>query len=218
MSSPDAAQLDLPVGKPPLLHEGEVTQDQLRKFECHAGSYFTAKKIAAAEQVAHVMGCLRDYRITDWLENDEERTAAAALDFKSFMGKVREHLLPTDWIRTIKKELNGRKQGPKETFLKFLTAVERTNSLLVNTDAHLSPAQIRSLLESNMLTDLAEDLDDDGKAAAEDDYKKWCELVKSRDNIRLRNIARLNQVAEERERARRELEQRVDLASSGALP
>ncbi|KAF8143586.1 hypothetical protein K438DRAFT_1993722 [Mycena galopus ATCC 62051] len=167
------ASLDLPPTKLPLLHEGETNQSQLRQLEVHCQNYFSLKSIPSDKQVANVTGCFRDYRITTWLDDDAERAAAIAMDFKAFMAAVRERLLPTDWERTIKQEMHGRKQGKNETFLVFLTTVGRLNSLLINTPSFLDESHLRTLLESNMLTDLSDGLAEDGKAADENDYKKW---------------------------------------------
>ncbi|KAJ7248124.1 hypothetical protein B0H12DRAFT_1072731 [Mycena haematopus] len=150
MSSSGAAILDLPASKLPLLHEGETSQGQLRQLEIHCANYFTLKSIAADKQVANVIGCFRDYRITSWLDNDDERTAASTLEFKGFMALVRERLLPSDWERTLKQERNSRKQDKTEPFLSFLTSVERLNSFLINTAHHLDDAGLRTLLETNM--------------------------------------------------------------------
>ncbi|KAJ7200235.1 hypothetical protein B0H12DRAFT_1081246 [Mycena haematopus] len=193
MSSGNAI-LDLPASKLPLLHEGETSQGQLRQLEIHCANYFTLKSIAADKQVANVIGCFRDYRITSWLDNDDERTAANALEFKAFMALVRERLLPSDWERTLKQERNGRKQDKTESFLSFLTSVERLNSFLINTSYHLDESGLRTLLESNMTTDLA----DEGKATDATKYKDWAEIVKRRDNIRIRRIKELHAIADER--------------------
>ncbi|KAJ7146539.1 hypothetical protein C8R44DRAFT_600974, partial [Mycena epipterygia] len=203
MSSSGAAILDLPTTKLPLLHEGETSQGQLRQLEIHCSNYFTLKSIAADKQVANVIGCFRDYRITSWLDNDDERTAASALDFKAFMALIRERLLPSDWERTLKQERNGRKQEKLEPFLTFLTSVERLNSFLINTPHHLDDAGLRTLLESNMTTDLADDVADEGKATDATKYKEWSEIVKRRDNIRIRRIKELHAIADERAKRER---------------
>ncbi|KAJ7503777.1 hypothetical protein B0H11DRAFT_1710587, partial [Mycena galericulata] len=203
MSTPGVAQLDLPPSKLPLLHEGETTQSQLRQLEIHCSNYFSLKNIAKDQQVANVTGCFRDYRITDWLENETERDAALKLDFKKFMGKVRERLLPTDWERSIKQNMHTRKQAKDETFVIFITAIERYNSLLINTPSHIDNTRVRTLLEANMLPDLADDLSDEGKAEDETDYKKWVDIVKRADNTRMRNIRRLNEIADERAKRER---------------
>ncbi|KAJ7093539.1 hypothetical protein C8R44DRAFT_749911 [Mycena epipterygia] len=210
MSTSGNASLDLPATKLPLLHEGETTQSQLRQLEVHCQNYFSLKDIAADKQVANVIGCFRDYRITTWLENDTERAAAILLTFKAFMVEVRERLLPTDWERSIKQEMMSRKQAKNETFLTFITAVERFNSLLINTPSHLDTAHVRTLLESNMLTDLADDLNDEGKAADETNYKKWADIVKRKDNTRIRNLNRLNEIADERAKRDRRTTAPVD--------
>ncbi|KAF8199213.1 hypothetical protein K438DRAFT_1966431 [Mycena galopus ATCC 62051] len=96
MSTNGTASLDLPPTKLPLLHEGETNQSQLRQLEVHCQNYFLLKSIPSDKQVANVTGCFRDYRITTWLDDDAERAAAIAMDFKAFMAAVRERLLPTD--------------------------------------------------------------------------------------------------------------------------
>ncbi|KAJ6483706.1 hypothetical protein DFH09DRAFT_1340216 [Mycena vulgaris] len=149
------------------------------------------------------MGCFTDYRITAWLENDNERTAARALDFKGFMALVRERLLPSDWERTLKQERNSRKQEKHEPFLAFLTSVERLNSFLINTAHHLDDTGLRTLLESNMTTDLADDVADEGKVTDATKYKEWSEIVKRRDNIRIRRIKELHAIADERAKRER---------------
>ncbi|KAF8214602.1 hypothetical protein K438DRAFT_1955648 [Mycena galopus ATCC 62051] len=197
MSTNGAAVLDLPPTKLPLLHEGETTQSQLRQLEVHCANYFSLKTIASDKQVANVIGCFCDYCITTWLENDAERAAAIALDFKAFMAMIRERLLPMDWERSIKQDMQSRKQGKTETFLTFLTAIEHANSLLINTPSFLDEAHVHTLLESNMLVNLSDDLADDGKAADEKIYKKWCDIVKRKDNVRVRNITHLNEIADD---------------------
>ncbi|KAJ6498436.1 hypothetical protein C8R47DRAFT_971704, partial [Mycena vitilis] len=197
------AVLDLPASKLPCLHEGETSQAQLRQLEIHCLNYFTLKGVEKEKFVANAMGCFRDYRITDWLNIDAERTAALLLDFKAFMNLVRERLLPSDWERQLRQQFNTRKQGPKETFMTFATAVRSSNSLLINTASHVDDARIRVILESNMLSDLADDLADDGKAAAEADFGKWLTEVKRVDEKRTRNEKRMVAVAAE-ERSKRE--------------
>ncbi|KAF8189236.1 hypothetical protein K438DRAFT_1971881 [Mycena galopus ATCC 62051] len=64
MSTKGAAILDLPPTKLPLLHEGETTQSQLCQLEVHCANYFLLKAITSDKQVANVIGCFRDYRIT----------------------------------------------------------------------------------------------------------------------------------------------------------
>ncbi|KAJ7017923.1 hypothetical protein C8F04DRAFT_978254, partial [Mycena alexandri] len=204
-SSLSTAVLELPAGKMPLLHEGETSQAQLRQFEVHAKNYFSLKKVAAADHVAHVIGCFRDFRVTDELEIESERAAALALDFKKFMDKIRGYLLPSDWERRLRQQVNQRKQGTNETFTKFATAVRSANSLLINTPSYVDDARIRTILEANMVPDLIDDLIDDDKAAGESDFTAWLDIVKHIDDKRLRQGKRLRDIAaEERERAKRE--------------
>ncbi|KAJ7026162.1 hypothetical protein C8F04DRAFT_966898, partial [Mycena alexandri] len=187
--SSSVAILELPAGKMPLLHEGETSQAQLRQFEVHARNYFSLKKIAAADQVSHAIGCFRDFRVNDELEIESERAAALALDFKAFMDKIRGYLLPSA------------PAAASEVFTTFATAVRSANSLLLNTPSHVDDARIRTILEANMDSDLTDDLVDDGKAADEKDFTKWLDIVKRVDEKRLRQNKRLLAIAAaERER------------------
>ncbi|KAJ6521857.1 hypothetical protein B0H10DRAFT_1975091 [Mycena sp. CBHHK59/15] len=115
------------------------------------------------------------------------------------MALVCEHLLPSDWERTLKQERNSRKQEKHELFLAFLTSLECLNSFLINTIHHLDNAGLRTLLESNMTTDLA----DEGKVTDATKYKEWSEIVKRHDNIRIRRIKELHAIADERAKRER---------------
>ncbi|KAF8210838.1 hypothetical protein K438DRAFT_1959055 [Mycena galopus ATCC 62051] len=61
-----------------------------------------------------------------------------------------------------------------------------------------------------MLTDLSDDLADDGQAADEKDYKKWCDIVKHKDNVHVRNIARLNEIADDHAKRERHVTNTVE--------
>jgi hypothetical protein len=119
------------------------------------------------------------------------------------MAMIRERLLPSDWERSLKQERNSRKQDKFEPFLTFLTSIERLNSFLLNTTHHLDDAGLRTLLETNMTTDLADDVADEGKVTDTTKYKEWCEIVKRRDNIRIRRIKELHAIADERAKRER---------------
>ncbi|KAJ7040844.1 hypothetical protein C8F04DRAFT_916394, partial [Mycena alexandri] len=131
------ATLESSATKPPVLHEGEITQAILRQFEIAFKNYVSYKSLDRAQQASILVGCFRDYRITDWLEIDDERDAALLMTSKEIMAKVRSLVLSLSWERDLRIVMNQRKQGKTEPFSEFATAVRSTNSLLINTDSHV---------------------------------------------------------------------------------
>jgi hypothetical protein len=195
------AVMDLPSGKMPLLHEGETTQAQLRSVEVHTRNYYTPKGIDDPKlQVAHALGCFRDHRVTDLIEIESERAAILALDFKQFMDKIRDILLPSDWERDLRHQVNTRRQGVKESFADYSTFVRTNNSLLINPKSHVDNARIRVILESNMIRDLADKLIN-AKADEITDFKAWLDEAKHIDAKRIRDAANayktLHEIAED---------------------
>ncbi|KAJ6460791.1 hypothetical protein C8R47DRAFT_931085, partial [Mycena vitilis] len=104
-----------------------------------------------------------------------------------------------------RQEVNARKQGPKESFMTFATAVRSSNSLLINTPSHVDDGRIRVILEANMLMDLSDDVHDDGKPAAETDFNKWLAEVKRLDEKRTRGVQRMQAIVEERAKRERNM-------------
>ncbi|KAJ7024606.1 hypothetical protein C8F04DRAFT_968742 [Mycena alexandri] len=196
-----AVILKLPTGKMPLLHEGETLQAQLRQFEVHAKNFFLPKKIAAADQSAHAIGCFRDFRVTDELKIETERAVALALNFKSFMDKICGYLFPSDWERLLRQQVNQCKQGATKPFPKFTTEICGANSLLINTTSHVDDARLRTILEANMVSDLI----DDDKVTDKTTFTGWLDIVKRADEKRLHQHKRLLAItAAERECAKRD--------------
>ncbi|KAF8151986.1 hypothetical protein K438DRAFT_1988102 [Mycena galopus ATCC 62051] len=184
-----AAILESTATKPPVLHEGETTQAVLRQFEIAFKNYVSYKSLDRAAQATILVGCFRDYRITDWLEIDSERDAALLMTFKEIMAKVRSLILSPSWERDLRVTMNQRKQGKTEPFSEFATAVRSTNSLLINTTSH-------------------EDYEDDPDAKKEKSFPLWLVEVERVDIKRSRANARLRTIADEQRKA-------ADVAAAG---
>ncbi|KAJ7176540.1 hypothetical protein C8R46DRAFT_889740, partial [Mycena filopes] len=195
------ATLESAATKPPVLHEGETTQAILRQFEIAFKNYVSYKSLDAAAQAAILVGCFRDYRITDWLEIDSERDAALLMTTKQIMAKVRTLVLSPSWERDLRVSMNQRKQSKTEPFSEFATSVRSTNSLLINTDSHVDDARIRTLLEAGMLSDLQEDYEDDPDAKKEKDFRLWLVEVERVDVKCMRANGRLRAIADEQRKA-----------------
>ena len=108
-----------------------------------------AAQQAAAEQTATAPTAGAPSSTPGAVVYTTDRTVALALDFPAFMAEVCKRLLPIDWERDLCQQVNTRRQGAKETFIDYATAVRSANSLLINTPSHVDDAHVRTILESS---------------------------------------------------------------------
>jgi hypothetical protein len=194
---PRNATVEAHATKPPILLEGDCTQATLRQFEIAFQNYCTLKTVEPKGETAIVVGCFRDYRITDWLQIEEERTKVLAMSFKEFMVELRKKMLPLDWERAARLSMLARRQSASETFDDFATNVRSQNSLLSGTSSHLADDRLRLQLESAMLPELLEDYETDAVAKHKTDFNEWLTGVRRIDATRIRSNARYQRLAAE---------------------
>ena len=178
--------------KPPTLSAGEVTPEQLQKWELGCRQYFFHKDVEADNQVKRVAWGLLDPRIQQWYAIEAERLNG--LDFGDFMVELRSYWLPSDWASDLRLKMLSSRQGTRP-FLEWVVDVQTQNSLLVGDEAHLSEAGLRYHLEANMNKDLAvEYRSSDAKNAAT--LRLWIEKVKKLDEKRMRDARQLREQIE----------------------
>ncbi|KAH0826200.1 hypothetical protein J3R83DRAFT_5635 [Lanmaoa asiatica] len=78
--------------KPPILSPGDVSPEELHKWETGCRQYFKVKTIAVEYQVTHVAWNLQDLRVQDWYTMEANRLNT--LTFDDFMKEVRKTWLP----------------------------------------------------------------------------------------------------------------------------
>ena len=160
--------------KPPTLTPGEVTPEQLWKWEMGCSQYFFHKDIAVDDQVKRVAWGLLGPRIQQWYSVENRRLNA--LTFNSFMDELRRFWLPSDWASELHLKMLSSCQG-SSPFHEWVVDVQTQNSILVNNTAHMSNANLCYHFEAHMHKDLAiEYRTSDVKDEA--DLCKWIEKVK----------------------------------------
>jgi hypothetical protein len=98
--------------------------------------------------------------------------------------------------------MTARRHTQSESFFTFANTIRSMNSLLVNTDSHLSDERLRSHLESAMCRDLLDDYRADPMAKAVDTTKLslWLHEVKHIDDACLRGYLWMKAAVDEVER------------------
>jgi hypothetical protein len=139
-------------GRPPLLTAGDLTPTVMRSFEMACFGYFEHKDIAEDKQVRKILAGLQDNRIQDWLSVERDRFLD--LTFVEFMKEFRAAYLPQDWQDITRIELLAMTQGDS-SFWDFAIQIQAKNSLLRNTESHLSKHDLRHRIESGMTQKLA---------------------------------------------------------------
>jgi hypothetical protein len=142
---------DLP-GRPPLLTAGDLTPTVMHSFEMACFGYFEHKDIAEDKQVHKILAGLQDNRIQDWLSVERDRFLD--LTFVKFMKEFRATYLPKDWQDITHIKLLAMTQGDS-SFWDFAIQIQAKNSLLRNTESHLSKHDLRHRIKSGMTQRLA---------------------------------------------------------------
>ena len=134
--------------KPPILSPGDLSPEELRKWETDCRQYFKVKTIAADNQVSHVAWNLQDPRIQA-MEADRLNMLA----FDDFMKDVCKTWLPSDWNTTIHRKMLASSQHARP-FHEWTVEVHSLNMILRNMPSHLNDAALRFHLEAHMHPDL----------------------------------------------------------------
>ncbi|KAJ7351973.1 hypothetical protein DFH08DRAFT_646322, partial [Mycena albidolilacea] len=142
------ATLEAMSSKPPVLHTGECTPAIVCEFKLAFTNYCTIKDIADEKQTKTLIGCFRNHRITNVLSDPEERKALLEGTVPEFMKQIRSIVLQPGWEDDHRITMTAHRHLQSESFFTFANTIRSMNSLLVNTDSHLSNKCLRSHLES----------------------------------------------------------------------
>lgn len=187
------AEVEIAANKPPILTSGSITPEILRKFENACQNYFRAKKIAANEQVASIVGNMLDDLVADWYWTDEDRINK--LSFDEFTKEMRSKWLEKGWEQQVRRCVLGTKQGG-DAFWDWAVRMRGLNALLCDTASHLTDDVLWNQLEANLKPALSIACDDDG-ANAQTDLEKWMCAVKEIDECKRRECKQARADAEE---------------------
>ena len=177
---------------PPALTPGKVTPEILYRWERSCKEHFRAENVAEEEKVKSVLFRLQDLRIGCWVDDNE--TTLKALDFATFMNKLREEVLRKGWDREIKLAIQRSRQGERP-FYQWAYEMRARNALLRGRPCHFSDEALREVLEINMDEDL--ELRMRRVAAGEVSLWEWIEAVKEEEFVTRRREAAAMAMARE---------------------
>jgi len=171
--------------KPPTLTAGTVTPDVLREFEQCCLSYFDSKNdMDPKDYVKRVGGGLRDRVIADWYGTN--RTRLCKLSFEDFITELKKKWLPADWEGDIRRRILGSKQTG--SFYEWASNLRGLNTLLHDTDHHLSDTTFINQLEANLEPSLGAMVHEE-KLKPTGDVDVWMDSVKVLDDRERRKRA-----------------------------
>ncbi|KAJ7368524.1 hypothetical protein DFH08DRAFT_654777, partial [Mycena albidolilacea] len=142
------ATLEAASSKPPILHAGECTPAIVREFELAFTNYCTIKDIADNKQTRTLIGCFRDHRVTNVLADPKECKMLLGGTVPDFMKQIRSIVLQPGWEDDHCITMTARCHLQSDSFFTFANTICSMNSLLMNTDSHLSDEHLCSHLES----------------------------------------------------------------------
>ena len=131
----------------PTLTLGKVTPKVLHQWECSCKEYFRQKNITDKKKVESILSRLLDFCIADWAKANEAQLKA--LDFLTFMGKLRAEALEKDWDRKIKLEILASKQG-EHPFHEWAYGLLTHNALLRGWPCHFDDVALHKTIKNNM--------------------------------------------------------------------
>ena len=178
--------------KPPVLTAGKLSPELLRQFENACRSYFRTKEgLDPAEHVSRIAGGLQDPMVADWYWVGQERFDE--MPFDNFMRELRGKWLSKDWEQDIRRRVLGTKQTG--SFWEWTVSIRSLNTLLRNTEHHLSDAALLNQMEANLDPSLAAACDDE--KINDKDLDSWIDTVKTLDEKITRAAHRQKAFAEE---------------------
>lgn len=134
------------------MQPGEITADVICAYKNACFGYFDNKKIADDKQAHKILASLCNSRVQDWIAMDCDRFLA--LIFVDFMREFCATYLLKDWEEITCIELLGMTQKDN-AFWAFSVEVQVKNSILRNTQSHLTKKQMHHHLEAGMDMKLA---------------------------------------------------------------
>lgn len=172
----------------PLITAGNLTPEVLRDWRNACEDYFLAKEIDEKKQVIFAATGFKDPRVRAWYQ--AERARFVAITFANFASEVAKRWLSKDWEYDIKLKILNMRQRDNEPFAEWITKLENTNTLLINTPSYLDEAKIREEVEAKLCDELREVCRENDTKALQG-YSTWRDALVTYDNKRLRSRERI---------------------------
>ena len=142
----------------PILTKGTVSPAVLAQLLQYFNSYFHKCKISNEEKVRNVLMSFEDIKIDNWIKNNQEQFLAADYTFETFTAELRKRFLDPHWESSIVRTIVNSQMTSHESFSTFANRVMQGNNLLIGTPSRLDSAALRTKLELNMSSYLADKL------------------------------------------------------------
>ncbi|KAH9939459.1 hypothetical protein B0H21DRAFT_698417 [Amylocystis lapponica] len=172
----------------PLLTSRKITPQVLTNWEHACRVYFKEKDVANAKKVAKVTGGLQDELVRDWYFNDAD--TLDALSWANFLKEMRKRWLPKGWVDRTLTDLLRSRQRDDEPFEDWVISIEKLNTLLRGTTAHLDNTHLRTQICAAACEELRILCDEDTLKDVED-YRDWKNAVIASDVKHLRDRLRI---------------------------
>jgi hypothetical protein len=142
----------------PILTKGNVSPAVLAQLLQYFNSYFHKCKVANEDKVRNVLMSFEDIKIDNWIKNNQDQFSADGYTFEMFTAELRKRFLDPHWESSIVRTIVNSQMTSNESFSTFANRVMQGNNLLIGTPSRLDSTALRSKLEINMSTYLAEKL------------------------------------------------------------
>ena len=142
----------------PILTKGNVSPAVLSQLLQYFNSYFHKCKIDNEDKVRNVLMSFEDIKIDNWIKNNQETFLADGYTFEAFTAELRKRFIDPYWESFIVCTIVNSQMTPHESFSTFANRVMQGNNLLIGTTSRLDSTALRSKLELNMSTYLADKL------------------------------------------------------------
>ena len=142
----------------PILTKGNVSPAVLAQLLQYFNSYFHKCKITNEDKVRNVLMSFEDIKIDNWIKNNQDQFLADGYTFEAFTAELRKRFLDPHWESSIVRTIVNSQMTSHESFSTFANRVMQGNNLLIGTPSRLDSAALRTKLELNMSSYLADKL------------------------------------------------------------
>ncbi|KAJ7367142.1 hypothetical protein DFH08DRAFT_797975 [Mycena albidolilacea] len=171
----------------------------VHEFELAFMNYCTIKDITDDKQTKTLIRCFCDHHVTDVLADPEERKTLLKGTVPNFMKQIRSIVLQPGWEDDHRITMMACRHLQSDSFFMFASTIRSMNSLVVNTESHLTNERLCSHLKSVMCRDLLDDYRANpiAKAVATTKLSLWLHKVKHIDDARLHSYNWMKAAIEE---------------------
>lgn len=212
--APRVACVDqLALNKIPIMMTGDLTPENVQKFEIRCQMYFKHKDIDEENQIVKVAWGIQDLWVqTQYMENWAQINA---MTFDDYIEELCHVWLPSNWEVTLCLTVLGTQQGEKACH-DWAMEIQGANALLIGTTSYLTEQTLHNQLEAGHSHNLSKACQNEAIDTI-GDFNAWLEEVRHIDDRHREELAaqqKLIYEAIQKDRNKR-CEQQSNTQSSG---